>query len=219
MGVEVEATSNSLKKILTFLIIVNVVGFGVTLNFLSAIAVIILVVGLIGVKKQHTGCLKFYTVLQSVLLAVKIAAIIFGAFWLGQALLGYYDNVEKGIKPTEDDIIPDLSQLSTQDTILYSAIAFAIFFMITLVLGLTIRSVVYTRKLVTLLATLPYSEETELEVIETDEGEGRNFQQEPVYVVPQPVFSAPEQVSSTWYPASGAVNLMPVYVEQIPRQH
>jgi len=187
------STASRLQWTLISLLIIYTVSF-----LLSPFAwlplfcyLVLVVIGIIGTRRRHSGLLKIYWVVQFISLFLMVIGFIF-------ILVMYYQH------RTEIQIYKN--ELTVNQQLALEGIAFA-FFVIDLVLK--VRSIVLAQRLSKQLQILPYVEESELNNI-SEESEVQDPNAQPIYVIPQPMFAA-HQINTAVYP--GVNNLIPIYVD------
>jgi len=156
--------------------------------------IVLVAIGLIGARKRHTGFLKFYWITQFISLFLMIFAFAFLLFM-------YYRHRNE---------IADLETSNGELTVNQQlALECAVFVLFVINLVLKVRSIVLAQRLSKQLEILPYVDESELNNV-SEESEIQDPNMQPMYVMPQPMFVAP-QMNSAMYP--GANNLIPIYVD------
>jgi len=176
-------TAIRLQWTLASLLVMCTIGFIMSPAVPGILFIILIAIGLVGVRRRHVGLLKFYWTVQILFLVLIVFLFVF-------LLVLYYSH--KG---------PDISENLAMEGV------FFILFVIVLVLK--VRSIVLAQRLCTQLESLPYAEENELaNVAEESSTQDSNLQ--PIYVIPQPMFAAPQM--NTGYPGAQN-NLIPIYVD------
>jgi len=178
----------------------------------SIVLALVLFLGMIGAAKRHTGILKFYWVVSAIGLVLLLLALL---FFLGTVVFISYDvhahpeqysahgDGEKSqIARKASAWLQFVSEHQSQ-VIVCATVSIVSLFLSTF---LKVRSIFLARRLCQQIEQLPYSEDPETAVdSELDKPE----QSQPIYVIPQPMFAAPQH--QFHYP--GVHQLMPVYVD------
>jgi len=153
--------------------------------------IVLVVIGIVGTHKRHSGLLKFYWIVQFISLFVMIVGFIF-------ILIMYYQHRAEIVELQN-------KQFTVNQQLALECFAFA-FFVIDLVLK--VRSMVLAQRLAKQLQVLPHLENELNNISEESSVQDPNTQ--PIYVIPQPMFAAPPQINTTTlYPS----NLIPIYVD------
>jgi len=215
----------------------HVITFAITPTALigSLILGVILIVGLVGARRRHTGMLKFYWIIQFIGIILVIVALVAVLIIF---LVAYRDlkthnedkpevytftasaptsftssSAHKEHKNKKEQVIENaLNYLSQhKDWVMVGAVVALVWSIIGLCLK--VRSIVLAQRLCKQVESLPYCEDVEAAAIQTDsEPEKSEADAQPMYVIPQPMFAAPQQQANFEnYPG---VQLVPIYVDR-----
>eukprot|EP01124_Arcella_intermedia_P001705 TRINITY_DN1092_c0_g1_i1.p1 TRINITY_DN1092_c0_g1~~TRINITY_DN1092_c0_g1_i1.p1 ORF type:complete len:232 (-),score=43.22 TRINITY_DN1092_c0_g1_i1:43-690(-) len=154
--------------------------------------------GLAAARKRNARLLKFYSILQSLILSLTVISAVL-------ALVFYYQNKEEVEKWWRANNFLTPRQLYI--------VEICFFLIFSLDLMLRIRSIVLARILHKQLTVLPYLEEQELQnlAIQTEQQPEAVETVQPVYILPQPAFAAQQAQMTT--PYALPTNYVPIYVD------
>lgn len=208
-------TTKRLQCTLLSLLVLHIVGFFFAPFYWtgSLFVVFVLVLGMVGTSKRHTGLLKCYWVVAAVSLVLSALAFLFLVGTLSYIAYDFHAHPDQYKVDGEGDKSELAKQVSSwvqfatehESQVIMSAVVSLVgMFLITC---LKLRSIFLARRLCKQIEQLPYSDDPE--TIAMDSELDKPEEQQPIYVIPQPMFAAPQHQ----YHYPGAHQLVPVYVD------